>query len=358
MEAKYGKEGMTKKERCHALLGRKPVDRVALTGYAGGFAAINVGYTIKDIYTDPVKMIDALTWTAEQYDWDGSIGFGDMALVPPHFFFRPGKEVKMPEGEYAQAPIIKRFMIESVEEAMAFQMPSAREVSPLSLKGAEIADKAGFYYIGYIFELMSLAANLPGVETFCKWMMKKPDIAHKLMRQVTDFALDMVKLFTDTYDAGRIIPFHGEPTASNQVISPDMFEKFMLPYLKEFYEKIQAMGIKHAIVHPCGEQNENLPFWAQVKMGDPAVITFGHEIDIETASKYFPNDIIMGNIEPAIIQTGKPQEVYDAARLCIEKGKKHPSGFMLAPGCELPPKAPPYNVWQMTKAINDFGRYE
>ena len=73
---------------------------------------------------------------------------------------------------------------------------------------------------------------------------------------------------------------------------------------------------------------------------------------------YFPNDIIMGNIEPAIIQNASPEQVYEQAKLCIIKGKKHPGGFILAPGCELPIMAPPYNVWMLKKAINDFGWYD
>jgi len=81
-------------------------------------------------------------------------------------------------------------------------------------------------------------------------------------------------------------------------------------------------------------------------------------VDIETASKYFPEDIILGNIEPARIQTARPEEVYELCRIAIEKGKKHPGGYILAPGCELPVKTPPINVFQMTKAVNDFGWYE
>jgi uroporphyrinogen-III decarboxylase len=30
---------------------------------------------------------------------------------------------------------------------------------------------------------------------------------------------------------------------------------------------------------------------------------------------------------------------------------------MLMPGCEIPPNAPPHNVYVMRKAIDDFGRY-
>lgn len=130
------------------------------------------------------------------------------------------------------------------------------------------------------------------------------------------------------------------------------------PCWEEVHERLLAMGVKHIHTHICGEQNLNLPYWSQVPMGEPGIISFGHEVDLDTASRYFPNDIIMGNVEPTVIQEGTPEEVYELSRICIEKGKKHSGGFVLAPGCELPPKAPPYNVWMMRKAINDFGWYE
>ena len=81
-------------------------------------------------------------------------------------------------------------------------------------------------------------------------------------------------------------------------------------------------------------------------------------LTFEKAAEYFPNDVIIGNVEPAIIQTGTPQDVYELARIVIEKGKKCPGGFALSPGCDLPPKSPPLNVWMMTKALNDFGWYD
>jgi uroporphyrinogen decarboxylase len=88
------------------------------------------------------------------------------------------------------------------------------------------------------------------------------------------------------------------------------------------------------------------------------VVSFGHEVDLETAAQYFPNDIIVGNLEPATIQTRAPDEVYEAAKAVIMKGKNLPTGFIFAPGCELPPMAPQENVMAMTRAVNDFGWYE
>jgi uroporphyrinogen decarboxylase len=63
------------------------------------------------------------------------------------------------------------------------------------------------------------------------------------------------------------------------------------------------------------------------------------------------------HLEPAIIQFSTPNEVYEASREIIQKGKKLPGGYIFSPGCELPPKADHANVMAMTQAINDFGWY-
>jgi uroporphyrinogen decarboxylase len=162
----------------------------------------------------------------------------------------------------------------------------------------------------------------------------------------------------ESFGVEKVLASGGDPSSSNQLISPRHFEEFALPYNKEVNEKLIEMGYNHLYVHICGEQNKNLPYWAKVPMGDPGFVSFGHEVEIETAAEYFPQDVIIGNIEPAIIQTGTPQEVYELAREVIEQGKKCPGGFALSPGCGLPPKAPPLNVWMMTKAVNDFGWYD
>lgn len=93
-------------------------------------------------------------------------------------------------------------------------------------------------------------------------------------------------------------------------------------------------------------------------MGKSGIISVGKEIDILTAIKYFGDKcVIAGNIEPAILQTGTPEQIFEICRQLIEKGKKAPRGYALMQGCEVPVNTPPYNLYCMRKAIDDFGWY-
>ena len=350
---------MTSDERIIALMNRRPTDRIPF-GYRifTGFSALNTGYTVYDMFTDMKKCFDAMTRTADMYGWQMT----PMLPAPAITAWTFGGEVKWPSSPFAQSPMVTRYPVITEEDAWNLKMPDVRTAGmiPQWMELGRLTVKSGAKFISFRADgPFDAAAQLCGVEQFCRWMMRKPQVAHRLLRLVTDFDIEFLRYWMDTFGLEHCnLFFIGAPTTSNQIISPKFFQAFALPYIKELHERVLAMGVKHIMCHICGEQNLNLPYWAQIPMGDPGILSFGHEVDQETASKYFPNDVICGNIEPAVIQTGTPEQVYELARRCIEKGRKHRAGFMLAPGCELPPKAPPYNVWMMMKAINDFGWYE
>ena len=84
----------------------------------------------------------------------------------------------------------------------------------------------------------------------------------------------------------------------------------------------------------------------------------GHEVDVTTAIDALGGQcIIAGNVEPAVLQEGTPSEVLRLASQCVVKGARAPRGFVLMPGCELPPRTPPYNVFMLVKAAQEGGNY-
>ena len=198
-----------------------------------------------------------------------------------------------------------------------------------------------------------------GLHQFCRWMLRKPELCHELMKLAMAHYLDVLEDWVDTFGTEKLIAYVSSPSESNQLISPKQFEEFALPYHAQFHDRLKAIGVKRFMLHICGDQNLNLPYLAEFSAWPhPSILSFGHEVDLEVAARYFPQDIIYGNIEPAVIQAGSPQQVYELCRVAIEKGKKAPGGFILGTGCGLPAMSPPINAFALTRAINDFGWYE
>jgi len=354
--AQFRQDKMTGKERWAALFNRQPVDRVSFLPIASSFAAAMVGYSKVDMSEDPEKAFRAMSRTHEMFGAVEYIFYGGGARGVREF----GGETKMPTSEYAMAASLSQPAVQSEEDVWKLEVPDVKTAGllPMVMRFSQLQAKHGLPITFYSDGILTMVGQITGVERMCRWIMKRPELVHRLCRIVTDFLMAIGEYWVDTFGTEHVMAHSGAPTESNQIISPKQFQEFFLPYFKELREKLLALGLKRIDTHICGEQNLNLPYWAQIPMGDPGIVSVGHEVDLETASRYFPNDIIMGNVEPAVIQTGTPEKVYELSRICIEKGMKHQAGFMLSPGCETPSKAPPYNVWMMRKAINDFGWYE
>jgi uroporphyrinogen decarboxylase len=354
------KDIMTNRQRVEALLNREKPDRVPIYPFGMGFSAVYCKASIAQVYNDPEVSLAAQRKAAEDFDWVFVPDIAYAAFGGWEF----GGEIQWPDGEFSQAPMITRHVVQSPEDVMNLKMPDVASagIIPIQKKFLELSSQEGLDNKPWniVFQLegtFTCASNIPGTDRFSRWILKRPEIAHRLMRLAADFGLEVAKYWKNIFGTEGVLPWGGEPVASNQVISPKTFETFNLPYRREVHEKVLDMGYKTIFMHICGEHNQNLPHWAQIPMGDPGIVSFGHEVDLEKAAEYFPNDIIVGNLEPAIIQVGTAEEVYEASRIVIEKGKRLAEGFMFGPGCELPPMAPVENVKAMTEAVNDFGWY-
>jgi uroporphyrinogen decarboxylase len=356
------KSNMTDKERVEALLRREKPDRVPIWPFTYGFPMVYTGTSIADAYNKPEVSLAAQKKAAQDFGWIFTPFIGYAAAGGWEF----GGEIKWPTGELDQAPMLIRHPVETVHDVWNLKMPDVKnsgivpnQLEFFKLQLQEELDNKPWKVVAFIDPgPFTLAGNLCSSENLNRWIIKEPEAVHHLLRLSTDYTIERMQYWKDVFGTDRVVPWSAEPSASNQLISPKTFEKFAFPYIKEVNEKTLAMGFKTTFWHICGEQNANLQYWAQIPMGDPAVLSFGHEVDLEKAAEYFPNDIIVGNLEPAIIQTGTPEQVYEASRKVIEQGKKLPTGFMFAPGCDLPPRAPVDNVMAMTRAANDFGWYE
>ena len=341
----------------HLLAGKiKNRPLVWLWGAVPSFAVQNVGYPVAAAYNDPQKSFDAQIETIAQFGDEGipRMAVGGASDVTWAF----GGALKWPVGEYDMAPTAIGHPANSEAEAEALSMPdnvAAAGPLPLYLDFARRCQKHGLPIFPFITSPIEGARSLCGPELLMRWMIKQPELAHRLLRLATDYSVAVASLFASTFPPEDILVYLAAPTASNQMLSPRFFETFVLPYQKELHEKILQAGIRHIYCHICGEQNKNLPLWRQIPMGNPGIVSFGHEVAIKTAIKLFGQDcIIAGNIEPAVIHMGQPDEIYDLCMAALAQGSQAPRGYILMPGCGIPPNVPAENLLMLKKAAADF----
>jgi uroporphyrinogen decarboxylase len=351
---------MSPMERMMALMtGQKP-DRVPFNPMASGFAARNVGYPIGAMYSDPLRCLQAQLWTAQQFGAEPTAGMGYASYGAWEF----GGEVRMPRGEWEGAPSVVRPAVASEEELEKLELPDVTTAGmvPTLMQCGKLQETMGLpVFCGVPGDPVTNAANMVDVNRLLRWMIKKPELAHRALRLATDHIKEVWDYWAETFGVEKLAVGVFVTVAANQIMSPKQFEKFVMPYQSELHNKIRDMGIKSVLFHICGEQNLNLPIIQELYLGTPQfpfMLSFGHEVDLDRAIELFPDNIICGNVEPQVIQNGTAEQVYELTRVAIEKGKKAPRGYIMMPGCELPPMAPGYNVWTMRKAVSDFGFYD
>ncbi|HJX37458.1 MAG TPA: uroporphyrinogen decarboxylase family protein [Anaerolineae bacterium] len=349
-------ETMSSAERLGAvMMGQRP-DRIPILPFAGGFCAKVIGIPIARIYDDPEKSFWAQIWTQELIGYDGGPMFGYASFGAWEF----GGEIKMPSSEWEQAPIITKHPARTPEEVDALEIPDVETAGfyPMALEFARIQQQFGMPIQVMPIGGFTPAGNIAGLDKMCRWMVKQPEVAHKLLRKTVVFAKKVVDYYLDTFSPYPMSVMSGEASAANQIISPRQFEEFAFPYIKEMHEYYLERGLTSIFAHICGEQNLNLPHWRKLPWGPAPILSFGHEVDLTKAMEVFPDAVVAGNVEPRVIQEGTWQEVYELAKTCIERAKYHPRGYMLMAGCDVPPQAPVFNIYALKKAVMDFGFYD
>lgn len=348
--------GLTPDERLWAFLKNETLDRVPVIPFILGYCQKLSSCTLADIYEDPAKSFKAQMEAREIHGWEGFPFFGYSSYGAWEF----GGEIEFPYGEFEQAPKIKRHPITKPEEIETLKMPDVKTagIIPRMMAFSKLQAEHGMPITVHNGSPFSRIGNIIGFDTVLKMMIKTPDLVHQLMRMITDFCLQVSEYWVEEFGPEKIISFDGTPAESEQVISSQHFEAFAFPYLKEMHEKVSAMGVRQFWTHLCGRQENNLHLLARIPYGEPGIVSVSEEVDLQLAHDHFGHKhAIAGNVHPVLIQTGTPQEVFQATKTALIQGKKMENGFVLMGGCEIAPSVPPINIHYMMKAVKEFGWY-
>lgn len=349
-------ETMTSAERMSAIMRGERPDRVPVIPFIFGHAALVCGEPLSRVFDNAQESFRCQVLAAEMYGYDG----GPLYAYASAGGWEFGGDIEFPTKKYSGATIVTRTPIQDEDDVHTLKVPediTRAGALPIALEVARRQAEHGMPITLQIGSPLTWAGSVIGEERMMVWLIKKPELVHMVLEKVSEFLIKVAEHYAREFGAERLMAFHGAATESNMLISPKQFETFVLPYITKINQRAIELGIGSFFIHICGEQNKNMKYWQQVPLTKQTVMSFGREVELTTAMEMFPEQIVAGNVDPTLIQEGRAEEVLRQARECVETAMYHEGGYILMAGCDLPPQAPPVNVFQLVKAAREYGRY-
>jgi uroporphyrinogen decarboxylase len=357
----YWENGISPTERFKALLRGEKLDRIPTTPMVAGHAAKLLGYkTLGEFYEHPKVWIKCMETVTEMYQF-----------YPPPLALTGSGPLMM--GAWGS-----KFMYPYEPKMGSLTLIEPGVKKPEDVEKLEVPDPAP--YIGPLYECIELALereifplapimggwisaaaySITEPETFMFWIIKEPDLCHKMLDLSTEYAIRWAELLVKKFGPESWMPWDPNPTDANVLISADTFAKFPLPRVIKLHRKVLEMGVPMWWTHWCADHCKTIEAGhvEKIPQGEPGIFSFGPEVPMEQqVERWGKQHILIGNVDPPAFLYESFDEVLERCRKNIEVGMKAERGYTIACGCEYPPPAPAANTYALTKAAREYGKY-
>jgi [methyl-Co(III) methanol-specific corrinoid protein]:coenzyme M methyltransferase len=138
----------------------------------------------------------------------------------------------------------------------------------------------------------------------------------------------------------------GEAGCTGDLISPETFRDFIMPYHRQLCPAIPAP----TIMHICGKSTRHLPFIAET---GTTAYNFDEGVDVRVAREQLKDKVAVTGYVPTVnvLLKGTPEDVHRSATECLDNGV-----HVLTPGCAMAPHTPLENIAAMVEALRDWAR--
>ncbi|HML20642.1 MAG TPA: uroporphyrinogen decarboxylase family protein [Aggregatilinea sp.] len=189
------------------------------------------------------------------------------------------------------------------------------------------------------------------VEAFTA-VYERPDFLREVMRIVTGKMIEWLDFCVDEMGLERPVNFAWTDDLAVSM-SAESFREFALPFNQQMRYHFDG----RASLHMCGRSDHLLEiFRDDLKIDE--FQGFGYQVNLDRVAEVMGGRVVLiGNVNPMLIQSGTPDDVREATRRVIEKLKDR-RGLIIQDGSNIPPDAPLENVNAMMEAAELYGRYD
>ncbi|MFH0991367.1 MAG: uroporphyrinogen decarboxylase family protein [bacterium] len=340
---------MTGYERIAAVIAGKKPDTTPVMLHNFMMAAREAGISMATFRSNPHELARAFIEAIEKYEYDGIMIDVDTVTLAGAV----GVPIDFPEDEPARVCGARISSLEEVDGLLPVDIRTYCGVE-VWLEATRIVKN---YFDDQIYirgncdqSPFTLASLMRGISP---WMMDLADPenaerVHALLNYTTEVTKQFIRLMAET---GAHMTSNGDSVAGPELISPEMYREYALPYEKTIVECSHQLGLPY-VIHICGDTTTILD--AMIETGAE-----GLELDYRTdavcaRTKMQGKSVFIGNIDPSgVLALGTPQLVEQKTRELLELFDGN-AGFILNAGCAIPPTTPPENLRAMIHIARSF----
>ncbi len=324
-------DALSSRERLRRAFRCQPVDRVPWVPFVGCHAAALLGVTAREYLQSEELIVQGVQAAAQRYQPDG---------LPIVFDLQIEAEALGCGLAWADEnpPSVCRHPLANGTALDDLRIPSLGDGRiGLVIRAAKRLRKAlpDMALYGLVTGPFTLALHLLGTDIFMK-MFDDPQSIERLMA----FARDVCIRMADYYlDAGCGFIAIVDPMTSQ--IGPDQFVQFVTPAMKPVFDHIRRRGALSSFF-VCGHAQQNIAAMCDCGCDN---ISVDENIPLQYVRDVcLPRKVSFGgNLQlTSVLLLGKPLDAQANAIACLEIGGE--TGFVLAPGCDLPYATPPANL--------------
>ncbi|MBI4321502.1 MAG: uroporphyrinogen decarboxylase family protein [Chloroflexi bacterium] len=342
---------MKPKERLFTAFDLGKPDHVPACIFGGGMWVFrNTGYGFQDLIGKPREMADAYLRANELVHWPiiyvGS-GYNNLHLGAL------GGKIKY---RRVGAPDLEEPLVgETADELDGLDIEAlGRDVVIQTIWEAteRVVKVAGDEYAVTMtaWGPFTLAAQLYGVEKLMRATYKAPQEVDK----VVDFAARMIlRFYQPLVDRGMIgMVSIADPAASGDLVSRKHFGRFALKPLQLVTSALRAKNVR-SLLHICGNTTDKLDLLVETGAD---CISVDQKVTLATAKEIFAHKrvCLAGNVHPVqVLNEGTPEKVREECEKALAVGFPG-GGYVLMPGCDIPPTVPLENVQVFMKTAETW----
>jgi len=335
-------------QRITAVLNGEKPDRVPVMLHNFLMAAKEYGVTMEQYRNSPQVIADTFKSSVEKYRYDGILVDIDTVTLAG----AAGVKVDFPVNEAARPLGANIHDLGSVFDLKPVNIADYKYVG-IWLEAVRLLRE---YYKDEIFirgncdqAPFSLASMMRGTQNWMLDLMTGTDEQLTcLLEYCTDITSQFIRLMAQT---GCDMVSNGDSPAGPEMISPEIYVKYALPYERKIADVAHSAGMPYAL-HICG--NTDVILEHMLTTGADA-FELDYKTDIGKVLKTFGTKaVFIGNIDPSgVLALGSAGDVRkkteELLEIYVRKGR-----LILNAGCAIPPVTPSENLEAMIQTARNF----